>query len=53
MLDFRPIAFVLGILLCILAAAMLLPALFDLASDNPDWQVFVASAAATLFVGKP
>ncbi len=51
MLDFRPIAFVLGILLCILAAAMLLPALFDLAVDNPDWQVFAASAAATLFVG--
>ncbi len=51
MLDFRPIAFVLGILLCILAAAMLLPALFDLAEENPDWQVFAASAAATLFVG--
>ena len=30
MLDFRPIAFVLGILLCILAAAMLVPALFGI-----------------------
>lgn len=51
MLDFRPIAFVLGVLLTILAAAMMIPAIVDLANGNPDWQVFVASASVTLFIG--
>ncbi|MEE8272407.1 MAG: TrkH family potassium uptake protein [Alphaproteobacteria bacterium] len=51
MLDFRPIAFVLGILLSTLAAAMLLPALVDLSVGNPDWHVFAAASGATLFVG--
>lgn len=51
MLDFRPIAFVLGVLLTILAAAMMIPAIVDLANGNPDWQVFVTSASVTLFIG--
>ena len=38
-------------LLSVLAAAMLVPAAVDAASDNPDWQVFAASSAVTLFAG--
>ena len=41
----------LGILLATLSAAMMIPAVVDWAHGNPDWAVFVVSAAATLFVG--
>ena len=51
MIDFRPIIFVLGILLSILAVAMMLPAVVDAASGHADWQVFAASASLTLFAG--
>ncbi|MBO6862757.1 MAG: TrkH family potassium uptake protein [Alphaproteobacteria bacterium] len=51
MLDFRPVLLVNGILLVTLAAAMVLPAAVDLAVGNPDWKVFAAAAALTLFVG--
>ena len=51
MIDFRPIVFVLGVLLSIVAVAMTLPAVVDAASGHPDWQVFAASALLTLFVG--
>jgi len=51
MIDLRPVAFVIGVLLSILAAAMLVPALVDVVVGHRDWQVFVASAAVTLFVG--
>jgi len=42
---------VVGILLATLGCAMMLPALYDLAADNDDWQIFAASAIITLFVG--
>ena len=51
MIDTRPILFILGILLCVLAAAMLIPMGADLAVGSPDWRVFAASSAITLFVG--
>ena len=51
MIDLRPVAFVIGVLLSILAAAMLVPAAVDLMLGHRDWQVFVASAAVTVFVG--
>ena len=51
MLDIRPVLFVLGVLLSILAAFMLLCAGVDLFADHDDWQIFAASAAVTLFVG--
>ena len=35
----------------LLAVAMGLPAIADLATGNPDWQVFAGSAAVSLFVG--
>lgn len=51
MLDFRPIFLVIGILLLTLSAAMVLPALVDLAAGHDDWGVFLASSAFTMFVG--
>lgn len=51
MIDFRPILFIVGVLLATLAAAMVLPAVADAAVGNRDWQVFAISAALTLFVG--
>jgi len=50
-LDFRPILFVVGVLLTILASFMFVPALVDAAAGSPDWRVFLASAFFTLFVG--
>ncbi len=51
MTDFRPVLFVVGVLLCALGIAMLVPAAVDVAYDDEDWIVFVYSAAATTFVG--
>ena len=51
MIDFRPVFFIVGILLATLAVAMGIPALADAAVGHPDWQVFALSAALTLFVG--
>jgi len=51
MLEFRPVIFVLGTLLSILALAMVIPAIVDALSGHPDWEVFTAAAATTLFIG--
>ncbi len=51
MFDFRPIAFILGILLIALAAAMAIPALAELVAGRDDWKVFAAAAAVAIFVG--
>jgi len=50
-MDFRPIFLVVGILLTTLAVFMCIPAIVDMFMGNPDWQVFMASAGVTLFVG--
>jgi trk system potassium uptake protein TrkH len=49
--SFRPIAFVIGLLLIGLAGAMLICALVDAGRANPDWRVFMISAAITGFIG--
>jgi len=49
--NFRPVLFIGGLLTSALAVSMLLPAAVDAFAGNPDWQVFAASAAVTLFVG--
>ena len=51
MIDLRPVVFIIGILLIILAVAMIIPAIVDIAVGHSDWQVFAASAALTFFVG--
>lgn len=51
MLQLRPILFALGLMLCIVAAAMILPAAVDLADANDGWKVFLASSVFTAFAG--
>ncbi|MEK9660808.1 MAG: TrkH family potassium uptake protein [Alphaproteobacteria bacterium] len=51
MIDFRPILYIVGILLTTLSIAMVLPAIVDATVGHPDWRVFLASAGLTLFVG--
>ncbi len=51
MIDFRPIFFVIGILLVTLAAGMGVPALVDLVAGQADWRVFAGAAGACLFIG--
>lgn len=50
-MNFRPIAFLTGLLLSGLALAMLPPAAADLIEGNANWLVFIAAAGLTLFVG--
>jgi len=50
-IDVRPILFVIGSLLSIVALAMLVPMVADLAAGHPNWQVFAASSVCTLFFG--
>lgn len=38
-------------MLCTIAAAMLLPALVDLADNHPGWKAFVAASVVTFFAG--
>jgi len=42
---------VIGVVLIIIAAAMLPPMLVDYAAGHADWQVFFLAAAATAFIG--
>ncbi len=51
MIELRPVIFVIGILLSVLAVAMVIPAVVDIAVGHPDWQVFSVAAFVTLFVG--
>lgn len=50
MLNFRPIFFIIGILLFVLAGFMLVPALADWTAGNPEWREFVTAAAVTVTV---
>ncbi len=47
----RPVLYILGILLLVLAGAMLLPAIADWAAAQPEWQAFAFSAGVTAFAG--
>lgn len=49
--EFRAVFLVNGILLLILGLAMLVPAILDARVGHPDWQVFMAAAFVTGFVG--
>jgi trk system potassium uptake protein TrkH len=50
-LDIRPVLYVVGSLLIILALAMLVPMAVDLQVGHADWSVFAVSFALTLFFG--
>ncbi|MDX1426070.1 MAG: TrkH family potassium uptake protein [Kiloniellales bacterium] len=51
MIDLRPVVFVLGTLITILALAMIIPAIVDYSAGHADWQVFAASSGVALFIG--
>lgn len=51
MIDLRPVFQVIGALLCVLAGAMVPPALLDFRDNHAEWRVFAVSAGLTLFAG--
>ncbi len=51
MIDVRPVFFIIGWLLVMLAGAMLLPAAVEAGQPAPESAVFLTGAAITLFVG--
>ena len=51
MIRFRPIVFVVGLMLCTMAAAMILPAIVDVADGHEDWKVFFGASIFTFFIG--
>jgi trk system potassium uptake protein TrkH len=51
MIDLRPVLHAVGLLLCLLAAAMALPALVDYRDNHAEWRVFAVSGGLTLFFG--
>ena len=51
MLDFRPVLYIDGFLLLILAVAMGLPMAVDLASHQGEWPAFFFSSSFTAFFG--
>ena len=51
MVDSRPVLYINGLLLLILAAAMAIPVAVDVLSGDADWQVFLIAGASTSFVG--
>ena len=51
MRDFRPVFYIIGILLCIESITMLGPMLIDLIYKNSDWQIFMFSSIITFFIG--
>lgn len=50
-MDFRPVLYVIGILLSTLAVSMAVPMLIDLYYGNSDWQVFFLCILTTAFFG--
>lgn len=50
-LDIRPVLYVIGALVTVVAVAMLLPMTVDILHSHKDWKVFAAASAITLFFG--
>lgn len=50
-MDFRPILYVIGVLLSVLSVSMVLPMLADFYFDHDDWQNFFACIIVTAFFG--
>ena len=50
-MDFRPIFYILGILLSVLSVSMVLPMLADIYWGNEDWKVFFLCIVITAFFG--
>lgn len=48
---FRPILFILGILIVVMGIAMIIPAIADALASHSDWATFAVSAASSVFLG--
>lgn len=48
---FRPIVFIIGLLIAALGLAMVIPAIADAVAGHRDWATFAASSASSIFVG--
>ncbi|MBJ3762330.1 TrkH family potassium uptake protein [Maribius pontilimi] len=51
MLDIRPVAYVIGLLVMCLGGTMLVPFAVDLLVGNGEWEVFLQSSVLTVLVG--
>ena len=51
MLDLRPVLYTLGSLICMLAAGMSIPVLFDVVASNRDWEVFAVAGFLSAAIG--
>lgn len=51
MLDFRPVGYVIGLLVAMLGLTMLIPMALDIAEGNGHWPAFLESALLTVLVG--
>ena len=51
MFDFRPAAYVIGLLVVVLGATMVVPMVVDLMDGNGEWWVFAISALLTCLTG--
>ena len=50
-IDIRPVVLAIGIVLLIMAAFMVPPMIADIAANDGNWQAFLLSFIATLFIG--
>ena len=50
-MQLQPVVMTIGIVLCAIAATMLLPAAVDLSDGHAHWKVFLASSMFTFFIG--
>lgn len=51
MLRLQPIIFVVGVMVSIIGAAMIVPAMVDLYYGNPDWKIFAEASVTTIGLG--
>ncbi len=51
MLDFRPIAYIFGLVVIVLGLLGIFPAIADWVNDGPDSLTFLACSAVTVFLG--
>lgn len=51
MIEYKPVLFIVGILLSVLAVVMLIPAVVDIFAQDNDWVGFFISAFLSAFVG--
>lgn len=49
--ELPPVLKIIGVMMSAMGLLMLIPALADLAAQNPDWKVFAVAGVTSLFIG--